>query len=327
MNIKTKIKEEAIYWLACEKEGLNELEKQELKHWLESNQEHQKAYNRMKLVQQMAKSISKENAQILSEQAHKEARKIRFLEKTRYFSSAAAILLIVCFSAFKIYDNNFAVQYSKTFQTDKTNLANQQLPDGSSIFIDAKTNLNIEFYKGKREVTLNNGRVMFEVAKDENRVFIIKSGDINIEVVGTKFEVIHKKDITTINVEEGIVKTYFSSYFFDKQNEKLLTKENSITYSNFQGNINNQEKINPEKIALWRENLISLNKVSLKDAFDEFSKYNDISTSFSSKEVENYLITAEFSSTQLEIFLKTISKIYPLKIDKNDKVIKISKKN
>lgn len=327
MNIKTKIKEEAIYWLACEKEGLNELEKQELKHWLESNQEHQKAYNRMKLVHQMAKSISKENAQILSEQAHKEARKIRFLEKTRYFSSAAAILLIVCFSAFKIYDNNFAVQYSKTFQTDKTNLANQQLPDGSSIFIDAKTNLNIEFYKGKREVTLNNGRVMFEVAKDENRVFIIKSGDINIEVVGTKFEVIHKKDTTTVNVEEGIVKTYFSSYFFDKQNEKLLTKENSITYSNFQGNINNQEKINPEKIALWRENLISLNKVSLKDAFDEFSKYNDISTSFSSKEVENYLITAEFSSTQLEIFLKTISKIYPLKIDKNDKVIKISKKN
>ena len=153
MNIETKIKEEAIYWLACEKEGLNEFEKQELKHWLESNQEHQKAYNRMKLVHQMAKSISKENAQILSEQAHKEARKIRFLEKTRYFSSAAAILLIVCFSAFKIYDNNFAVQYSKTFQTDKTNLANQQLPDGSSIFIDAKTNLNIEFYKGKREVT------------------------------------------------------------------------------------------------------------------------------------------------------------------------------
>lgn len=326
MNIETKIKEEAIYWLACEKEGLNEFEKQELKHWLESNQEHQKAYNRMKLVHQMAKSISKENAQILSEQAHKEARKIKFLEKTRYFSSAAAILLIVCFSAFKIYDNNFAVQYSKTFQTDKTNLANQQLPDGSSIFIDAKTNLNIEFYKGKREVTLNDGRVMFEVAKDENRVFIIKNGDIKIEVVGTKFEVIHKRDTTTINVEEGIVKTYFSSYFVDKQNEKLLTKENSITYSNFQGNINNQEKINPEKIALWRENLIVLHKTSLKEALEEFSKYTDIKVSFLSKEVAEYQITGEFSSNQFEIFLKTITKIYPIKIDKKDTEIRVSKK-
>lgn len=327
MNIKTKIKEEAIYWLTCEKEGLNEFEKQELKHWLESNQEHQKAYNRMKLVHQMAKSISKENAQILSEQAHKEARKIKFLEKTRYFSSAAAIILIVCFSAFKIYDNNFAVQYSKTFLTDKTNLIKEQLPDGSIISLDAKTNLNIKFYKNKREVTLNDGRVMFEVSKNENRVFIIKSDDINIEVVGTKFEVIHQKNITTINVEEGIVKTYFSSYFFDKQNEKLLTKDNSITYSNNLGMINKQEKINSEKIALWRENLINLNKVSLKESFDEFSKYSDITSSFSSKEIENYQVTGEFSSNQLDIFLKTITKIYPLKIARKEKNIEISKKN
>jgi transmembrane sensor len=326
VNIETKIKEEAIYWIACENEGLNELEKQEFKHWLESNPKHAKAYNRMKFVHQMAKSISIENAKDLSVQAHKEARKIRFLEKTKYFSSAAAILLLVCFSIFKIYDNNFAIQYSKTFQTDKTNLANQQLPDGSNIFIDAKTNLNVEFFKGKREITLNDGRVMFEVAKDENRVFIIKSGDINIEVVGTKFEVIHKKDTTTINVEEGIVKTYFTKYFFDKQNEKLLIKDNSISYSNFQGDINNQEKINSEKIALWRENLLVLHKTSLKEALEEFAKYTDIKVSFLSEEVAEYQITGEFSSNQFEIFLKTITKIYPIKIDKKDTEIRVSKK-
>lgn len=326
MNIETKIKEEAIYWIACENEGLNELEKQEFKHWLESNAKHAKAYNRMKFVHQMAKSISNENAKGLSVQAHKEARKIRFLEKTKYFSSAAAILLLVCFSIFKIYDNNFAIQYSKTFQTDKTNLVNQQLPDGSNIFIDAKTNLKVEFFKGKREVTLKDGRVMFEVAKDENRVFIIKSGDINIEVVGTKFEVIHKKDSTTINVEEGIVKTYYTKYFFDKQNEKILTKDNSITYSNTIGIINKQDEIRSEKIALWRKNLIAFNKTTLREALEEFSKYNDISSSFLSKEVAEYQITGEFSSTQLDIFLKTITKIYPIKIDKKDTEIRVSKR-
>ena len=203
MNIETKIKEEAIYWIDCEKEGFKENQKVEFENWIKEEL-HQKIYNRMKLVHQMAKSLSKENKENLSDNVHFEIRKERFSKKIRYFSSAAAVLFILCFSAFKIYDNNFAVQYSKTFQTDKTNLANQQLPDGSTIFIDAKTNLNIEFYKRKREVTLNDGRVMFEVAKDENRVFIIKSGDINIEVVGTKFEVIHKKDTTTINVEAGI---------------------------------------------------------------------------------------------------------------------------
>jgi transmembrane sensor len=246
------------------------------------------------------------------------------LEKTKYFSSAAIILLLVYFSIFKIYDNNFAIQYSKTFQTDKTNLANQQLPDGSNIFIDAKTNLKVEFFKGKREITLNDGRVMFEVAKNENRVFIIKSGDINIEVVGTSLK--YHKGCTTINVEEGIVKTYFSSYFFDKQNEKILTKDNSITYSNTIGIINKQDEIRSEKIALWRKNLIAFNKTTLREALEEFSKYNDISSSFLSKEVAEYQITGEFSSTQLDIFLKTITKIYPIKIDKKDTEIRVSKR-
>ena len=217
MNIKTKIKEEAIYWLACEKEGLNELEKQELKHWLESNQEHQKAYNRMKFVHQMAKSISKENAQILSEQAHKEARKIRFSEKTRYFSSAAAILLIVCFSAFKIYDNNFAVQYSKTFQTDKTNLANQQLPDGSSIFIDAKTNLNIEFYKGKREVTLKDGRVMPR-QHCLNTVVINENWEYpNTEIFKDISIYLKKRNIKSC----GIATATYPNYYFQENGKKV----------------------------------------------------------------------------------------------------------
>ena len=141
VNIETKIKEEAIYWIDCEKEGFKENQKVEFENWIKEEL-HQKIYNRMKLVHQMAKSLSKENKENLSDNVHFEIRKERFSKKIRYFSSAAAVLFILCFSAFKIYDNNFAVQYSKTFQTDKTNLANQQLPDGSTIFIDAKPSVS-----------------------------------------------------------------------------------------------------------------------------------------------------------------------------------------
>ncbi|MFY9083292.1 FecR domain-containing protein, partial [Aliarcobacter butzleri] len=186
--------------------------------------------------------------------------------------------------------------------------------------------LNIEYFNGKREVNLINGRAMFEVAKDENRPFIIKSKDINIEVVGTKFEVIHKEDTTTINVENGVVKTYYSKYFFDKQNQAILTKAQSLTYSNEIGAISQIKIIEPEKIALWREKKILFDKTTLKEALEEFSKYSDISVLFLSKELENYSITGEFSSTQLDIFIKTISKIYPIKIERNEKSIRISKK-
>lgn len=324
MNIETKIKEEAISWLILEKEGLDSKQKEKFKIWLE-NEVHKKAYNRMKFVHQMSKSLSKENRQVLTQGVHNQISKEKFSKKLRYFSSIAASILILCFFAFKIYENNFKVEFSQSLMTDKNTL-NEKLPDGSTIFADAKTNLNIEFFNGKREVNLQNGRAMFEVAKDENRPFVIKSGDINIEVVGTKFEVIHKEDTTTINVEEGTVKTYYSKYFIDKQNQALLTKAQSLTYKDDVGAITQIKIIEPEKIALWRENKILLNKTTLKEALEEFSKYNDISISFLSKDAENYLITGEFSSTQINIFIKTISKIYPIKIDKKDKSLQISKR-
>ncbi len=167
---------------------------------------------------------------------------------------------------------------------------------------------------------------MFEVEKDENRPFIIKSDDVNIEVVGTKFEVIHKKDTTTINVQEGRVKTYHLGHFFDKKNEIFLTKENSLTYSNDNGSTNQISIIKADTIAPWTENRVLLDKTKLKEALEEFSKYSDVSVVFSSKEIEDYLITGEFNSTQLDIFLKTVTKIYPIKIDKKEKELRISKR-
>ncbi|WP_418184749.1 FecR family protein [Aliarcobacter vitoriensis] len=325
MNTEIKIKEEATYWVICEKEGFDDNQKKEFQNWLLQDTNHQKVFNRIKFIHNMSKSISKENQEKLSVNAHKQISKDKFYKKIKSFSTLAASLLILCFFAFKAYDDSFKVQFSRTHITDIKPIK-EQLPDGSNIFIDAKTNINIEFFGNKRIVHLIDGRALFEVAKDEDRVFIIKSDNINIEVIGTKFEVIHKKDSTTINVENGTVKTYYSKYFFDKQNQAILTKAQTISYSNSIGTIDQIADIPKVKIAPWIENKIVLDKTQLKDALEEFSKYSDISIEFLSKEVENYLITGEFSSTQIDIFLKTITKIYPIKIDKKDNVLKVSRR-
>lgn len=167
---------------------------------------------------------------------------------------------------------------------------------------------------------------MFEVAKDAKRAFIIHSDNVTIEVVGTKFEVEHSDDATTINVEEGTVKSYYEASWHEKKNEKLLSKADSITYARG-GNVRHYAKINPEKIAIWRDNLINFNQVSLKDAMDAFSKYTNVSYTFTTPEIETYSITGEFALTQMELFLQTVSKIYPLKIVKNDEKIEFSKKS
>lgn len=325
MSMENRIKEQAIYWITCEKEGLSESQKKELESWLRKNLHHQKIYNRMKFIHQMPNSLSKENSQKLSQEVHQSLSKSKLSFKVKsYYASAAAIVLILVFSLFRVYDEN-SLKYEKNYLTKMQNITAQSLPDGSIISLDAKTKLDIKFYKNRREAFLSNGKVMFNVQKDKSRPFIITSDNIKIEVVGTKFEVINSNNKTIINVKEGKVKTYSFNNLGKKVNTRLLTRAEGIIYSN-QGKIYKYLKPNPNKIAIWENNLINFNQLTLKQALAEFSKYYDYTFDFSHKEIENYIITGEFSTNQMDIFLKTIKKIYPIKIEKKNMFIKISKK-
>ena len=81
------------------------------------------------------------------------------------------------------------------------------LDDGSSIHLDARTQVKVEFTPGQRIVHLHHGQAAFDVAKDVRRPFIVRTPVADIIAVGTRFsvDVDMKAGITTI-VEEGVVK-------------------------------------------------------------------------------------------------------------------------
>ncbi|WP_161816190.1 FecR family protein [Steroidobacter agaridevorans] len=83
----------------------------------------------------------------------------------------------------------------------------KSLEDGSSIHLDARTQLKVEFTDGQRIVYLNHGQAAFDVAKDSRRPFIVRTPLVDVVAVGTRFSVDIGLDagVTTV-VEEGVVK-------------------------------------------------------------------------------------------------------------------------
>lgn len=325
MNIDIKIKEEATLWVTCEKEGLSQNQKEQFNKWIKQNPSHKKAYERMKMVHFVYSSLSRENSQKLSEKANVEIRKERFLWRNKIIVSAASILLLLCLGLFMNYNTN-TLEFSQNYVSNTNKIHKQKLPDGTIISLDAKTNIELKFYKDKRIAILKRGKVLFDVASNKQKPFIIETSNANIEVVGTKFEVVSSKKNTKVNVEEGRVRTYYLSSKKNKKSVIILGARDTITYSNF-GKVSNYKKISPEEIALWRNDIISLDEITLKKAISKFSNYSALPIKISSKEIESYLITGEFSSNQIDIFLKTITKIYPIEVIKKDSFIEISKKN
>ncbi|OCW95869.1 hypothetical protein A9168_00840 [Macellibacteroides sp. HH-ZS] len=75
-------------------------------------------------------------------------------------------------------------------QTDKSDRSFTQLPDGSRIWLNKGTRIeyNQQFGIGNRDVMLN-GEAYFEVAKNKELSFIVKTKSIDVTALGTSFNV------------------------------------------------------------------------------------------------------------------------------------------
>jgi ferric-dicitrate binding protein FerR (iron transport regulator) len=103
------------------------------------------------------------------------------------------------------------------------------LHEGTKIWINAGTRLvyPLEFAKDKREIYVD-GEIYLDVACDRQRPFIVRTGDMNIQVLGTKFNVqAYSSDVQKrVALEEGAVKIYG-----DKGNELLLSPDKMYEYN------------------------------------------------------------------------------------------------
>ncbi|GGH12189.1 FecR family protein [Sphingobacterium alkalisoli] len=72
------------------------------------------------------------------------------------------------------------------------------LPDGTKVWLnaDSKISFALQFIKKTREIILD-GEAYFEVSKDKDHPFIVKSNGQQIEVLGTQFNVNSYRDEPT----------------------------------------------------------------------------------------------------------------------------------
>jgi transmembrane sensor len=131
------------------------------------------------------------------------ARRKGFLVRWRALA-ASFITVIVVLSSLLVWQRERYPSYA----TDIGEHRSLALSDGSTVDLNARSKLRIEFSKDERLVELLEGQALFQVAKDKSRPFIVKSGDATVRAVGTQFDVDRKATGTTVTVLEGRVVVY-----------------------------------------------------------------------------------------------------------------------
>lgn len=103
-------------------------------------------------------------------------------------------------------------------QTDET--STMVLEDGTHVYLrpGAVLSYNVLTLKGRRVAELS-GDAYFDVARDEDKPFLVRTANIGVQVLGTSFSVSTQQDITQVVLERGSVR------LLSQAGEPLLTMQ------------------------------------------------------------------------------------------------------
>ena len=79
------------------------------------------------------------------------------------------------------------------------------LADGSRLDLNGATRLTVVLRRGERDVRMDGGEAIFDVAPDKARPFVIAAGDRTVRVVGTQFDVRRRDGRLAVTVTRGLV--------------------------------------------------------------------------------------------------------------------------
>lgn len=145
--------------------------------------------------------------------------------------------------------NTLKVPYGKTFKLTLSDGTVVSLNSGTSLRYPEQFGIN-----GKRNVYLS-GEAFFEVAKDKLHPFIVNANQVDVEVLGTKFNVSAYPENPTVNstLVEGSIEMYEVT---NKQNTVLLRPNQMATWQNNSKKITTKA-VDPSFYTAWTKGEIA----------------------------------------------------------------------
>ena len=213
-----------------------------------------------------------------------------FPTRMRILAAAAAVILL-CLSVGTVY----LYMQPTSLQTVSTmaETRNVILPDGSSVLLNRHSSLSYpkRFKSDNREVQLT-GEAYFEVSKDQKHPFIVQTEHINVQVLGTHFNV----DAYRNNPEVKTTLLTGSVAVSNKSKSvRVILKPNEIAiYNKVEEKLTRKVLENVEDEISWRQGEFIFDDLPLQEIARELSNSFGATIHIADTALQNYRIIARF---------------------------------
>ncbi len=228
---------------------------------------------------------------------------------SRWMSYAAILVLIIGISVSLYYlvpmskDSN--LQYT-TVITENAQKTKVELADGTVVWLNygSKISYDSRFGSTNRNVKLT-GEAFFAVKKNKELAFKVLTENLQVKVLGTKFNVKAYPAIEQVKVSlnEGSLEVS------DSKNELFTYRIKPGEEANY--NIKNGKleinKVNSNKISSWKDGYLYFEKTPLKTVLAEIERKYNIQFIMKDSSINSSLVTATLKNEQLNDVLKSIA--------------------
>ncbi|MEP1489449.1 MAG: FecR domain-containing protein [Algibacter sp.] len=212
--------------------------------------------------------------------------------------------------------NTLYVPYGKQFEI--------QLSEGTNVFLNSGTTFKypVEFLEGKDRLVYVEGEAFFDVVKDAKHPFIVNANDVNIRVLGTKFNVssyIEDINVNTVLVE-GAVNLYDKRNAYSVETAIDLKPGYKATWNkNSEALI---EKVDVELYSAWIDGKIVFRHTTFNEIIKILERHYNVDIVNNNKVLGDKFFTANFDIETIDQVLKSFNENYSITYSiKNNQVI------
>nr|WP_185155772.1 FecR domain-containing protein [Dysgonomonas sp. 521] len=269
-------------------------ENHEIREWVEASpqnrkhlHEERKLFDALVLLHDGSDEIS--SADTVSEAP---ARGRKRILQGAFMRVAAVVAILLMSGLLYMQIKNAGEDYGmQTINVPAGQYVNLSLPDGTNIWLNARTKIEypVSFNKKERIVKLD-GQAYFEVAHDEDVPFIVQTAKGNVRVLGTKFDVMAyaNEDRFETTLMDGKVKVDLAP----DAGQSLVLSPNTKSYLK-DGKLE-VTGIDDYDIYRWKEGLICFNDASFEDIMGSFEKTYGPKIIVENTRVNKYSYTGKF---------------------------------
>ncbi len=249
--------------------------------------------------------------------------KRKFLQlPSRFYRIAAILLFPICMAMGAYIASGFGEELGETFQVmvDKGQKANIVLPEGTKVWINSGTKIKYTYQKDVLRVYLE-GEAYFEVSKKEDRHFIVNSNDINVESLGTTFNVkgYPTDNFVTVSLLEGKVKVY------DNATETLMKPKETLIFNKQDKSFVKQDIKDSREVDFWRRNILYFRSTTLAEIGTTLERMYGVTIKFEDEGLKDVPFSGSIRNSSLNNIFHIISLTYPITYTINDDTITLSK--